>query len=92
MEVDCSSRRVLPGYNVNYNKREIYNYLIGTPNLIIDYSVKLARMLNAKHLLLHYNRVPNIDKPRHVVEFRWIARYLNIEGKNRSYYILYDVG
>jgi hypothetical protein len=77
--------------SVSYNRRDMYNYVVGTPSLIIDYSVKLAKLLNAK-LLLHYNRVLNIGKPVHVIEFHWVARYLNTEGKNRSYYILYDVG
>jgi hypothetical protein len=77
--------------SVSYNRRSHYNFIIGTPSLIIDYSVKLASMLNVKHLLLHYNRVPNIGKPRHVIEFHWFARYLNTDGKNKSYYILYDV-
>jgi len=77
--------------SVSYNRRSHYNFIIGTPSLIIDYSVKLASMLNVKHLLLHYNRISNIDKPRHVIEFHWFARYLNTEVKNKSYYILYDV-
>jgi hypothetical protein len=76
--------------NVSYNRRSPYNFIVGTPSLIIDYSVKLAKVLNVKHLLLHYNRVPNIGKPVHVIEFLWFARYLNTEGKNKSYYILYD--
>jgi hypothetical protein len=77
--------------SVSYNRRGPYNYIVGTPSLIIDYSVKLARTLNVKHFLLHYNRVLNIGKPLHVIEFHWFARYLNTEGKNKSYYILYDV-
>jgi hypothetical protein len=77
--------------SVSYNRRSPYNFVVGTPSLIIDYSVKLARVLNVKHLLLHYNRILKIGRPIHVVEFRWFARYLNAEGKNRSYYVLYDV-
>jgi len=76
--------------SVSYNRRDMYNYVVGTPSLIIDYSAKLARLLNAK-LLLHYNRILDIGRPIHAIEFRWIARYLNTEGKNRSYYVLYDV-
>jgi hypothetical protein len=75
--------------SVSYNRRDMYNYVVGTPSLIINYSMKLAKMLNVKHLLLHYNRVLNIGKPVHVIEFHWFARYLNTEGKNKSYYILY---
>jgi hypothetical protein len=78
--------------SVSYNRRSPYNFVVGTPNLIIDYSVKLARVLNAKHLLLHYNRILNIGRPIHVIEFLWFARYLNTEGKNKSYYVLYNVG
>jgi hypothetical protein len=78
--------------NVSYNRRDVYNYVVGTPGLIIDYSVKPTRLLGVKHMLLHYNRIPDIGRPVHVVEFHWVARYLNTEGKNCSYYILYDVG
>ncbi len=78
--------------SVRYNRRSVYDYLIGTPSLIVDYSVRLAKLLGVRHMLLHYNRIPDIGRPIHVVEFHWVARYLNTEGKNRSYYILYDVG
>jgi hypothetical protein len=78
--------------SVSYNRRSPYNFVVGTPSLIIDYSVKLAKTLGVKHFLLHYNRVPNIGKPVHAIEFHWFARYLNTEGKNKSYYVLYNVG
>ncbi|MEM3830137.1 MAG: hypothetical protein QXV17_02595 [Candidatus Micrarchaeaceae archaeon] len=76
-----------------YRKREEYNSLIGTPDLIIQYANRTAQLLNATHLLLHYNTVPQLEKaqPTKVVKFRYLARYLNTENKNTSYYILYKL-
>ena len=74
-----------------YRRRGEYNFLIGSPRLIIEYAAKAAALINAKHILLHYNKVVEVENytPVHVVEFRWLARYLNTENKNTSYYIIY---
>jgi len=76
-----------------YRKREEYNTLIGTPDLIIQYAYKTALLLGATHFLLHYNTVPRLEKaqPVKVVKFRYLARYLNTENKNTSYYALYEL-
>jgi hypothetical protein len=73
-----------------YNKRDAYNFIVGTPALIIDYAVKAARLLGAR-LLLHYGEVPRLGRPLKVIAFRWFARYLYSEGRNLSYYVLYEV-
>jgi hypothetical protein len=83
-----------PKWNINarYNKREIYNYLVGTPELIITTSGKIAKLLNTRYLLIHYNNRYLVEgyTPIHVIEFKWFARYLNTENKNTSLYILYE--
>jgi hypothetical protein len=42
--------------------------------------------------LLHFREQPKLDgfETIHIVEFTWIARYLNSENKNKSLYILYS--
>jgi hypothetical protein len=76
---------------VSYNRRDMYNFIIGTPKLIIEYAAKVAQLLKTRHLLAHYREPLKLEgfEPIHVVEFTWIARYLNTEGKNKSMYILY---
>ena len=74
-----------------YRKREEYGYLIGSPRLIIEYGIKTAKFLGCKYLFLHYNRQLQRDAILYVVKYKWFARYLYTEGKNVSYYILYDV-
>jgi hypothetical protein len=81
-----------PRWNMKrYNRRDVYNYLVGTPTSIILHAAETARILNAKHLLLHYNRVMEISEIEHIVEFKWFARYLYTQNKNTSYYILYKM-
>jgi hypothetical protein len=76
---------------VVYRRRDMYNFLIGTPKLIIEYAAKVAQLLKTRHLLVHYRELLKIEgfEPVHVVEFTWVARYLNTENRNRSMYILY---
>ena len=82
--------------NATYNKREMYNYLIGTPELIIETSEKIANLLNTRYVLVHYRNVVKLARAReqyipiHLVEFKWFARYLYTENKNTSLYILYE--
>jgi len=78
---------------VVYRRRDMYNYIIGTPRLIIEHAAKVAHLLRAKHLLVHYRELLNLEnyRPIHVIEFIWIARYKFTENKNKSLYILYKV-
>jgi hypothetical protein len=77
---------------VSYRRRDMYNFIIGTPRLIIEHAAKVAHLLRAKHLLVHYRELLNIENfnPVHIVEFTWVARYKFTENKNRSLYILYS--
>jgi hypothetical protein len=82
-----------PRWNdVSYNRRDMYNFVIGTPKLIIEYAAKTAALLEAPYLLVHFREILKIEnfKPTHVIEFKWFARYLNTENKNKSLYILYS--
>jgi hypothetical protein len=76
-----------------YNKREMFNNLVGTPDLIIQFAGKIAKELNIRYILVHYRAMVQIEgfTPIHVVEFKWFARYLNSKNKNKSYYVLYKV-
>ena len=78
---------------VVYRRRDMYNFIIGTPRLIIEHAAKVAHLLRAKHLLVHYRELSNLEnyRPIHVIEFIWIARYKFTENKNKSLYILYKV-
>jgi len=78
---------------VVYRRRDMYNYIIGTPRLIIEHAAKVVHLLRAKHLLVHYRELINIENfsPVHIVEFTWIARYKFTENRNRSLYILYKL-
>jgi hypothetical protein len=73
----------------NYRKRDEFNYILGTPELIIEYGFKVAKLVKAEHVLVHFNKVFNNLNPTYIIEFKWFARYLNTKNKNTSYYILY---
>uniref|UniRef100_A0A7J2U157 SAM-dependent methyltransferase n=1 Tax=Ignisphaera aggregans TaxID=334771 RepID=A0A7J2U157_9CREN len=79
--------------NVSYRKRDMYNFIIGTPKLIIEYASKIASLLKTQYLLAHYREVIQLENyvPTHIIEFTWIARYLHTKNKNRSLYILCKV-
>jgi hypothetical protein len=76
---------------VSYRRRDMYNYIVGTPRIIIEYATRVAELLKAAHLLVHYRSALDIDayRPIHIVEFTWVARYQNTKNKNKSLYILY---
>jgi hypothetical protein len=76
----------------NYNRREMYNFLVGTPQSIIQFAGKIAKLLNSPYLVVHYDKVPDIEnyRPIRIIEFEWYARYLNIENNNKSFCILYE--
>jgi len=75
--------------NATYRKRDEYNYIIGTPKDIIEHGRKVAELVKAPYILLHFNQQLPIGEPIHIVKFRWFARYAHTENKNLSYYILY---
>jgi hypothetical protein len=76
---------------VSYKRRDMYNFIIGTPKLIIEHAARVAQLLKTRHLLVHYRELLKLEgfEPVHVVEFTWIARYLNTKYKNKSLYIIY---
>jgi hypothetical protein len=78
---------------VLYRRRSMYNYIIGTPRLIIEYGSRVAAILKAPYLLLHYRGVVPLKsyEPIHIVEFTFIARYLNTKNNNKSLYIVYTL-
>jgi hypothetical protein len=81
-----------PRFSRGGNRRDEYNYIIGTHNLIIEYSVKLAKLLGVRHFILHFNRIMDLGNIEYIVEFNWMARYLYANGtNNKSYFILYDI-
>jgi hypothetical protein len=81
-----------PMFSKGGNKRDEYNYIIGTHGLIIEYSVKLARLLGVRHFILHFNKIIDLGEIAYIVEFRWMARYLHVNGaNNKSYFILYNM-
>jgi hypothetical protein len=81
-----------PRFSRGGNRRDEYNYIIGTHNLIIEYSVKLAKLLRARHFILHFNKILDLGGIAYIVEFRWMARYLHVNGaNNKSYFILYNM-
>jgi hypothetical protein len=80
-----------PRWYVTTYKRDMYNYLIGTPMLIIEYASKTAVAINAGHLLVHYRELIPINgfNPVHAVKFKFYTRYLKQDGNNMSWFILY---
>jgi len=79
--------------NVSYRKRDMFNFIIGTPKLVIEYASKIASLLKTLYLLIHYREIVQLENyiPIHIIEFTWIARYVHTENKNKSLYILYKV-
>jgi hypothetical protein len=77
--------------SVTYRRRDMYNFIVGTPKLIIEYAAKVANLLKSPYLLIHYREVMQLENyvPMHVIEFTWVARYLNTGDRNKSLYILY---
>jgi hypothetical protein len=78
--------------NAVYRKRDMLNYIIGTPELIVEYASKVAQLVRASYVLVHYKRMLQLSgyKPVHVVEYRWLHRYLRATDKNHSLYIVYS--
>jgi hypothetical protein len=84
-----------PKWHNNKYKRSEYNYIIGTPKLIIYYAYNVAKLLNARYLLLHYYKIVGdiIDKDKiaRVIRYYFISRYTHVGPKTFSYFILYDL-
>ena len=74
-----------------YRRRDMFNFLIGTPKLIIEYAAKVAQLMKTRHLLVHYRELPKLEgfEPVHIVEFTLITRYAYTENNNKSLFILY---
>ena len=77
---------------VVYRRRDMFNFIIGTPKLIIEYASKVASLIRSPYLLVHYRELLKLEgfEPVHVVEFTWLARYAYTENNNKSLYILYN--
>ena len=75
-----------------YSDRDEYGYVLGTPRLIIEKTIELARELGIGYMLLHYSEL--IDLPIvENIEFRYVSRYLNNPGlRTTTYFTLYRVG
>ena len=84
-----------PKWHNRKHKRIEYNYIIGSPRLIIYYAYNVARLLNAKYLLVHYYKIPSdiIDNSKIVraIKFYFASRYIYTSPKSYSYFILYDL-
>jgi len=79
--------------NARYKVHDMLNYIIGTPELIIEYALKIAQLIHAPYMLVHYKRVLQLNgyKPVHVVEYRWYHRYLRVSDNNHSLFVLYSI-
>jgi len=77
--------------NTHYNRRDLYSYIIGSADMIVEKAVELARELGIKYMLLHFNKL--IDLPTiEDVEFTYIARYLNNPDLSKTtHFTLYKV-
>jgi hypothetical protein len=76
--------------NATY-RRSAFNYIIGTPELIIEYASRIARLTKTTYLLTHYKDLVKLDdfKLAHVIEFTIMTRYLNLRNRNKSLFTLY---
>jgi hypothetical protein len=77
--------------DATYRRRDEYNFIIGKPIDIIQCGRKIAELIKAPYLFLHFNQQLQLGEPLHVVRFRWFARYQNTQDKNTSLYILYKL-
>jgi hypothetical protein len=70
--------------------REEFNYVIGTPELIVEYGKKVAELVKAPYMLLHHNQQPPLGRIIYIIKFKWVVFYHPDTGKE-SFYILYQV-
>jgi len=84
-----------PRWHNNEHRRSEYNFIIGSPKLIIYYAYNIAELLNARYLFLHYNKIVgdiiNKDKIVRVIKYYYISRYTHVGHRTYSYFILYDL-
>ena len=76
--------------NTHYNKRPEYSFILGTPELIIEKALELARELNIPYMLLHYNKTLGLPIIKDI-EFRYVTRYLNNPDHKTTHFTLYKV-
>jgi len=82
-----------PAWNPNtyYNRRDEYSYILGTARLIIEKTIELARDLGIKYMLLHYNKVLELEVVENI-KFKYVSRYLNNEKLDKTtFFTLYKV-
>ena len=72
-------------------RRKEYSDLLGTPQIIIDYALKLARERCIKYVLVHYNKILSGIEIVENIGFKPWTRYLNIRDHLVTYFTLYRV-
>ena len=71
-------------------RRTEYSEVVGTPEIIIEYAMKLAKELSIRYVLVHYNKLlKNLDVVENVAFKPW-TRYLNSQN-TITYFTLYKV-
>jgi hypothetical protein len=94
IQVDCVVVDPPKWGNYNYNKfsRPEFNYIEGTPEQIIWYGYKIAKLINAAYILVHYNKQVKLPDygPVYLAKFYWRTRYANA-GNKYSLFILYKL-
>ena len=83
-----------PWGDTTYRRRPEYREALGTPDLIIEYALKLARERDIRFVLVHYNKVPKLDGMEIIenIAFRPVARYLNVDLERFiTYFTLYKL-
>ena len=82
-----------PPWGKNHIRRPEYSDLFGTPELIIQYAIKLAIDLNIQYALVHYDKLIK-NKDLEIIEniaFKPLTRYLNIRDYHITYFTLYRI-
>jgi hypothetical protein len=84
-----------PRWHEHKHRRSEYNYIIGSPKLIIYYAYNVAELLNARYIFLHYSKIVgdiiSKDKIVRVMRYYYISRYTHTGFRTFSYFILYDL-
>ena len=71
-------------------RRAEYSELVGTPELIIEYAIRLARERGIRFVLVHYNKLLKEEIIENVAFKLW-TRYLNVRDHLITYFTLYKV-
>ena len=83
-----------PWGDSTYRRRPEYREALGTPEIILEYAIRLARERGIRFVLVHYNKVPKLDGTEIIenIAFRPVARYLNIDLERFvTYFTLYKI-